>query len=90
MGLKRRGGGGAENISAIKLEEMARATLAEAKYNHVQESILKEKHLEGENLSLEVTDNQQRGEGGESLERKGKKKARGDRLSRELKRISYK
>jgi hypothetical protein len=70
---------------------MARATLAEAKYNHVQESILKEKHLlEGENLSLEVTDNQQRGEGGESLERKGKKKARGDRLSRELKRISYK
>jgi hypothetical protein len=82
----------AENINAIKLEEIAKAAVAEANYKHRQELVPEEKHsLEGENLNLEKVDNQQRGCGNVSpSKRGGGKKSRGDRLSRELKRISYK
>ena len=45
----------------MKLEEVARAAVAEAAYNFHMEQKLKECHsLEGENLSLEVTSNEQR------------------------------
>jgi hypothetical protein len=51
-----------------------------------------EKHsLEGENLNLEKVDNKQRGCGDVSTNKRGGgKESRGDRLSRELKCISYK
>jgi hypothetical protein len=80
-----------ENINAIKLEEIARAAAAEANYKYRQELALVEKHsLEGENLNLEKVDNKQRGCDDVSTSKKGGGKTRGDRLSRELKRISYK
>jgi hypothetical protein len=69
----------AENINAIKLEEIARVAVAEANYKHRQELVLVEKHsLEGENLNLEKFDNQQRGCGDVSPNKRGGgKKSRG-------------
>jgi hypothetical protein len=67
-----------ENINAIKLEETARAAVAEANYKHRQELALVEKHsLEGENLNLEKVDNQQRGCGDVSPSKRGGGRSRG-------------
>lgn len=98
-----------EIISAMKLEELARANIAEANYRSHTQSILNMTHvLEGENLDLGKIDNAQRGEkeqqGGENVDKesepqgvqqtkrqkKKQKGSRGDKLSRELKRISIK
>ncbi|CAN6353196.1 unnamed protein product [Urochloa humidicola] len=79
----------AETINAMKLEELARAALAEANYNQHREKVLADQHvLEGENLELGSLDNSKRDhqKGGET--KKGEKKGRGSKLSRELKRIS--
>jgi hypothetical protein len=76
----------------MKLEEITRAALAEANYKMIQEKKLAESHVtEGENLELTVVDNKQRR--GEEMEEQPKqrgRKAKGSRLSRELRRISYK
>ena len=82
-----------ETLSAIKLEEMARAVIAEAIYRK-KEELMKDMHtLEGENLELKSVDNQQRDlettQGSTRKTSKKKKRGGGDRLSRELKRISY-
>jgi len=76
-----------ESISAMKLEEQARARLAEENYSCHLEQKLSDSHvLEGENLTLQSIDNSQRGVAEAQKEKtKGK---RGDKLSRELKRIS--
>lgn len=51
-----------EIIDSMKLEELARAALAEANYRSHSEARLIDSHsLEGENLELQVTDNTQRG-----------------------------
>jgi hypothetical protein len=51
-----------ENLCTMKLEEISRAPLAEARYKQIQEKILAEKHAtEGENLELVAVDNKQRG-----------------------------
>ena len=48
-------------ISAMQLEELSRAALAEASYNfNLEKGVSTEHCLEGENLSLEVVDNSQR------------------------------
>jgi len=48
-------------INAMQLEEISRASLAEAAYNFNLTKRLKEDHsLEGENLSLEIVNNSQR------------------------------
>ena len=48
-------------INAMQLEEISRASLAEAAYNFNLAKRLKEDHsLEGENLSLEIVNNSQR------------------------------
>lgn len=50
-----------ETIDAMKLEELTRATLAEANYRVILEKKLAESHaLEGENLELQTVDNSQR------------------------------
>ncbi|CAN6292349.1 unnamed protein product [Urochloa humidicola] len=51
-----------ETLDIMKLEELARAAIAEAKYRQRMEQALAENHaLEGENLELQVTNNDQRG-----------------------------
>ena len=51
-----------ESISAMKLEEQARARLAEANYSCHLEQKLSDSHvLEGVNLTLQSIDNSQRG-----------------------------
>jgi hypothetical protein len=51
-----------ENINSMKLEEAARAALAEANYKRHRDKILSESHLlEGENLELGVASNTDRG-----------------------------
>jgi len=51
-----------ETISTMKLEELARANLAEANYKCHLEKKLQDQHvLQGENLDLQPTDNVQRG-----------------------------
>jgi hypothetical protein len=70
-----------ENINAIKLEETARAAVAEANYKHRQELALVEKHsLEGENLNLEKVDNQQRGCGDVSPSKRGGGEVKGGQV----------
>jgi hypothetical protein len=79
------------NINAIQMEEIVRAAIAEANYKHSQEVMLIAQHvLEGENLNLEIIENQQRGVLDNSPAKRGRKKLRRDRLSREQKCISYK
>ena len=47
-----------ENIAAMKLEELARAKLAEANYNFHMNQNLNDSHvLEGENLTLQTISN---------------------------------
>lgn len=51
-----------ETISAMKIEEIARAKLAEANFRiQTEKRILESNILEGENLELQVVDNKQRG-----------------------------
>ncbi|CAO2194224.1 unnamed protein product [Urochloa humidicola] len=51
-----------ETLSAMKIEEAARAALAEANYRYHMEQSLQNSHaLEGENLMLQVIDNGDRG-----------------------------
>lgn len=79
------------NIDAMKMEEVARAALAEVNYrHHINKRFVEQHSLEGENLLLEVVDNSQRGDAQSVETEKQRKKTRGSRLSRELKRISYK
>ena len=50
------------NITAMKMEEVTRAKLAEANYTFHRDHNLAASHvLEGENLSLKTTDNLERG-----------------------------
>ena len=75
-------------LNAMRLEEQARAALAEANYRVHQGEKLECLHsLEGENLDLGCISNSQRGF---SMKRKGVaiQKGKGSKLSRELKRIS--
>jgi hypothetical protein len=79
-----------EAISAIKLEELASAEIAEVSYKHkAQENLVDVHLLEGENLDLGIITNRDRGV---LASQEGVKKGRGEktkcRLSRELKRIS--
>jgi hypothetical protein len=56
-----------DNINAIKLEDIARAALAETIYNIAQGKRLANSHaIEGENLTLSQIDNKLRGGGGET------------------------
>lgn len=49
-------------IDAIKLEELARATIAEANYRcHLEKQLTATNALENENLDLHTIDNSQRG-----------------------------
>ena len=76
-----------ESLSAMKLEEYARAKMAEANYCYHMEQRMPDTHvLEGENLDLQAIDNKQRG--CTELPRKSSKDKRGDKLTRKLKRIS--
>jgi hypothetical protein len=80
-----------ENLCTMKLEETTRAALAEAKYKQIQEKKLAATHAtEGENLELTVLDNKQRGGETEEQHKQRGRKSKGSRLSRELRRISYK
>jgi hypothetical protein len=81
----------AENITAMKLEELARAALANANYKlHNNRKIEGQHLLEGENVQLTKVDNSHRGFLQGAKTEKWGRKQKGDRLSRELKRISYK
>ena len=74
------------------LEEKARASLAEAQYNHLMEQKLHSTHeLDEENLDLGAISNSQRGFQLEKngLKKKKEAKNKGSKLSRELKKISY-
>jgi hypothetical protein len=75
----------------MKLEEKARAALAEAKYKQHLEQKMKETHeLEGENLELDPITNMQRDfQTEETVPKKKGGKGKGNKLSRELRRISY-
>ncbi|CAN6339652.1 unnamed protein product [Urochloa humidicola] len=56
-----------ETLSAMKLEEQARAALAEANYNrHLEEKLTDQHVLEGECTDLQVIDNTHRGVEGET------------------------
>jgi hypothetical protein len=77
-----------ETVSAIKLEELARAAIAEVSYKHKAQEKLADMHsLEGENLDLGIITNRDRGV---SVSQEGVRQGRGkntkSRLSRELKR----
>ncbi|CAN6222198.1 unnamed protein product [Urochloa humidicola] len=51
-----------DTLNAMKLEEMARAELAEANYRrHLAEKLEQQHVLEGESIDLQVIDNQERG-----------------------------
>ena len=75
-------------LSAIQLEEMARAAIAEANYKSSLDAKMGSSHvLEGANLDLSYISNSHRGfVVGNKRGKTGKKK--GSKLSRELKRIS--
>ena len=75
-------------LSAIQLEEMARAAIAEANYKSSLDAKMGSSHvLEGENLELSYIYNSHRGfVVGNKRGETGKKN--GNKLSRELKHIS--
>ena len=78
-----------ETISAMKMEELARASLAGANFKRHLEEKLKNQHvLEGENLALQPTANEQRGVQQELPSKPKTGKKIGGRLSREVKHIS--
>jgi hypothetical protein len=80
----------ASTLDAMKLEELARAAIAEANYNsHLEEKLAQSHSLDGENVELGCVSNSHRGcvmkKG--VIQTKSKRKER-RRLTRELKRIS--
>jgi hypothetical protein len=79
-------------LSAMRAEEIARAAMAEAAYQKkMEEKLMKNHTMEGENLMLEVTANNERGVESSSVGGKvHKTKSKGSRLERELRRISIK
>jgi hypothetical protein len=79
-------------LSAMRAEEIARAAMAEAAYQKkMEEKLMKNHTMEGENLMLEVTANNERGVESSSVGGKvHKTKSKGSRLERELRRISVK